>query len=215
MAHAPDSAHATHEPAPSQKPPLHPVPTAAFDVESTHACVPVTHDTTPSLHGFGFVAQLAPEVHATHAPELLQTSFVPQVVPAPRFVDASRQRCAPVEQSVTPFLQGVGFVVQLTPAEHALHEPSESQTSFVPHVVPGLLVASSTHVAVPEPQLSLPVLQGVGFVVHTEPSTQVMHPPLPSQTLPLPQVVPAPRGVPSPQAGAPLEQSTTPFLHAV
>jgi hypothetical protein len=212
---APDSAQATHAPEPSQKPPLQPVPTAALDDESTHACVPVTHDTTPSLQALGLVEQLAPAVHATHAPELLQTSFVPHVVPAPRFVAASRQRSTPVEQSVTPFLHGVGFVVQLAPAVHALQAPSESQTSFVPQLVPALFVASSTHVAAPEPQLSLPVLQGVGFVVHADPSTHAMHPPLPSHTLPVPQVVPAPRGVPSPQVGAPLEQSVTPFLQAV
>jgi len=46
--------------------------------------------------------QAAPTVQATHRPAVLQTKFVPQLVPAGRFVPVSVQTGAPVEQESVP-----------------------------------------------------------------------------------------------------------------
>jgi len=136
----------------AQTPPLHTmfVPQErpfAFGVESTQTEVPVAHDVTPFMHaGFGLVEQARPAVQAAHAPPL-QTRFDPQVVPF-GFGDVASfaQVSTPVEQEVVPLRHGSVFVVQASPAVHALHAPFR-QTRFVPQVMPfGSFVAELTQV---------------------------------------------------------------------
>ncbi len=114
---------------------------------STHTDVPVEHDVAPATHGFGFVEQLTPAVHAVHAPPL-QTASVPQVVPF-AFAAPSTQTDVPVEHEVVPSWQsGSGFAVQATPAVHAVHVPP-LQTWFVPQDVPFALATASMQVSAP------------------------------------------------------------------
>ena len=75
----------------------HAVPFALLPVWA-HTDAPVTHEVVPVLQMFvGW--QLAPAVHATHAP-LLQTWLVPHTVPLTRLVPASAQVMG--EQDVNP-----------------------------------------------------------------------------------------------------------------
>src|SRR5580765_1826282 len=60
-----------------------------------------------------------------------------------------------------------------------------------------------------------PLVPGLGLPVRDCPAVQAMQPPLPSQTMPLPQAVPADRLPKSRQTGAPVWQLTMPVLHAV
>jgi hypothetical protein len=70
----------------------------------------------------------APVVQVMHCPEPSQTLLVPHIVPPERFVAASRQRPAPVEQSTTPFLHAVGLFEHAMPASQAAHAPAAEQT---------------------------------------------------------------------------------------
>jgi hypothetical protein len=133
---APPRAQATQAAFPSQKPPLHGVPSVRFVVVSTHDCAPVAHDSTPALQGVGLFVHVPPCVHATQALELLQTMFTPQLWPVPRAVVVSLHTATPVAQSVLPPLQGEGFVVHAAIDVHALHAPVASQTWFVPQLLP-------------------------------------------------------------------------------
>jgi hypothetical protein len=63
-----------------------------------------------------------------------------------------------------------------------------------------------------EPHVCLPVLHGLGFVEHAAPAVQVMQPPSPSQTMPVPQPKPALSGGPSLQSTAPVEHFVTPCV---
>jgi len=66
---------------------------------STQTVTPVTHEVAPVLQWFvGW--QDVPAVHALHVP-LLQTMFVPQVVPFDRFCSVSEQLIAG-EQTCVP-----------------------------------------------------------------------------------------------------------------
>jgi hypothetical protein len=64
------------------------------------------------------------------------------------------------------------------------------------------------------PQVCLPVLHGSGLVEHAAPAVQVMQPPSPSQTLPVPQDVPAFSGGPLLQTAAPVEHFVRPCVQA-
>lgn len=79
----------------------HDVPLAT-SADSVHTTAPVVHDTVPVRHGFPVIVQLAPGLHAMHAPALVQTMSVPQLVPAARFVFLSVQVGVPVEQASAP-----------------------------------------------------------------------------------------------------------------
>jgi hypothetical protein len=80
-------------------------------VPSMHIDVPVTQDVTPLRHSDGLLVHACPAVHDTQVPVPLHTRLVPQLVPA-AVLPVSRQRGAPVVQSVTPVLQGEpGFVL--------------------------------------------------------------------------------------------------------
>ncbi len=171
---------------------------------STQTPPPLAHVMPPVLQGLGFEEHGMPDVHATHEPEPLQTSFVPQVTPGPVFVVPSSHAEAPVEHPVTPALQTFGLPVQTWPATHEVQTPDALQTRFVPQLVPGArLVVVLTQTGMPEPHCMTPVLQGSGLVVHAMPTTHALQSPCPSQTFPLAQARPASAGAPSPQCTLP------------
>jgi hypothetical protein len=76
-----------------------PLATSADSVQTT---APVVHETVPVRHGFPVIVQLEPGLHAIHAPALLQTMSVPQLVPAATFVFLSVQVGVPVEHASAP-----------------------------------------------------------------------------------------------------------------
>jgi uncharacterized membrane protein YvlD (DUF360 family) len=110
----------------------------------TQVSTPVAHEVMPVTQLFGFVEQARAAVQALQRP-LLQTWFVPQVVPFGMFVVVLTQVSMPVAHEVMPVTQLFGFVEQARAAVQALQTPP-LQTWFVPHVVPfGMGVAVSTH----------------------------------------------------------------------
>ena len=76
-----------------------PLATSADSVQTT---APVVHEVVPVRHGFPVTAQLAPGLHAMHAPALVQTLSVSQVVPAATLVFLSVHVGVPVEQASAP-----------------------------------------------------------------------------------------------------------------
>jgi hypothetical protein len=119
---------------------------------------------------------------------------------------------APVAHDVTPFLQGLGFVVHASPAAHATQVPEPLQTMSVPQPVPGALLPPSMQVCVPVVQAVTPFLHAVGFAVHALPAVHATHVPA-LHTIPVPQPVPFPLSVVSPHTGRPVVQEIEPFLH--
>jgi len=117
------------------------------------------------LQTFGFPVQAPPAVHATQAPDPLQTMLVPQLVPAD-LLPPSTQVIAPVEQEVVPFLQMLGLVVQAAPAVQAPQVPEPLQTMLVPQLTPAALLPPSTQVIAPVEQEDVPSLQLFGLPVH-------------------------------------------------
>jgi hypothetical protein len=124
--------------------------------------------------------------------------LVPHDVPADR-LPKSRQTGAPVKQLVMPVLHGVGLVEQFAFAVQAAQVPDPLHTMLVPQVVPPARSASSTQVWAPVAQEVVPVLHMFGLVAHDCPEAQATQPPLPSQTMPTPQLVPAAVFAPSTQ----------------
>ena len=98
-----------------------------------------------------------------------------------------------------PVLQGVGLVVQFAFAVQAMQVPDPLQTMLLPQPVPPGLLASSTQVWAPVAHEVMPVLQVFVLVVHACPALQATQVPLPSHTMPTPQLVPAAVAVPSVQ----------------
>jgi len=92
---------------PTQTPALHtmfvphevPLATSADSVQTT---APVVHETVPVRHGFPVIVQVEPGVHAMQAPVLLQTRFVPQLVPAATLVFLSVHVGVPVAHESAP-----------------------------------------------------------------------------------------------------------------
>jgi hypothetical protein len=78
------------------------VPLATFP-DSVQTGTPVLQVYPAVRQGLPLTVQAAPTVQATHAPEVLQTIFVPQLVPAVTFVPLSVQTGAPVEQESVPW----------------------------------------------------------------------------------------------------------------
>jgi hypothetical protein len=182
------------------------VPLATFPV-STHADTPVTHDVAPVLHTFvGW--QLTPPVHATQLP-VLQTLFVPQVVPLARLLPVSEQ-LIDGEQTVMPAWQR--FVgAQARPAVQATHTPV-LQTMFVPHIVPLATLPVSVQTGAPLVQTVAAVRQGLPLTVQLAPAVQATQLPEALQTLFVPQLVPAVTAVVlSLQTGVPVEQDSVPW----
>jgi hypothetical protein len=136
VAHPTESSHATQLPLPSQKPPGHAPPSATLVAESTHAGAPPTQVCVPVLQGLGFAVHALPAEHATQPPAPSQTLPAPHGAPEPRFVVASAQTGAPLEQSMMPSRHAVGFEVQGAEAVHATQPPSAAQTSSVPQLEP-------------------------------------------------------------------------------
>jgi hypothetical protein len=142
-----------------------------------------------------------PAVQSTHAPLPSQTLLLAQVVPAERF-PKSRQTGAPVWQLMMPVLHAFGFVEQFMLGVHAPHAPPPSQTMLVPQLVPPALAVPSTQVWAPVAHDVTPFLHAVGLVVQGWPALQPTQAPLPSQTMPTPQLVPAAVFAPSVQVVA-------------
>jgi hypothetical protein len=85
----------------------------ALLLPSAQTGAPLVQTIVPFLQaGFGLVVHVAPLVHATQLPALLQTMFVPQLAPAP-FCVPLLQTTIPVVQLTTPVKQGSGLLPQL------------------------------------------------------------------------------------------------------
>jgi hypothetical protein len=145
--------HATHDPA------LHTlfvpqtVPFERFWVVSEQVIVG-TQVIVPAWQGLAG-AQAIPAVQEAHAP-LLQTRFVPQLVPLATFPD-SVQTGAPVSQVVIPVRQGLLATVQSAPAWQATQLAVALQTLSLPQLVPTATeVPLSLHTGAPDEQASPP-----------------------------------------------------------
>ena len=179
---------------------------------SMHVIAPVVQDVVPFLQAApGFVVQLLPAVHVPHAPEPLQTMFVPQAVPAALLLPSTHV-IAPVVQDVVPFRQAAfGFVVHVLPAVHAPQTPEPLQTMFVPQLVPAALLVPLMQVIEPVVQDVVPFLQTVGLVVHAVPAVHAPHIPT-LQTRFVPHVVPFATFPVSAQTGTPVTHEVAPVL---
>jgi hypothetical protein len=187
---------------------------AALAVPSAHVCVPVAHEVTPLKQALGLPVQDEPAVQATHAPLPSHTMSLPQADPAAR-LPKSRQTGAPVWQLTMPVLQGVGLVVQFALAVQVMQVPDPLQTMLLPQAVPPALLASSTQVWAPVAHEVMPVLQAFVLVAHACPELQATQAPLPSQTMPTPQLVPAVVFAPSVQLVAVPLQVVLPCLQTL
>ena len=166
----PPAMHAAHAPALHTMFVPHDVPLGLFVVSSQ--ATPVAHDLVPFLHGFvGW--QLAPSVHAVHAPSL-HTRLVPHGVPF-GWLPVTPHTITPVVHTFAPVLHRfVGW--QLVPAVHAEHAPL-LHTMFAPHDVPFALFPPSAHAIAPVAHDVVPFLHG--FVCwHVIPAMQPPHAPL-------------------------------------
>ena len=126
---------------------------------SSQTEAPVAQLVSPWWQGFAGV-QARPAVQATQAPPL-QTWSAPQVAPSASGVAGtvlSTQVEVPVAQLVAPRTQGFAGV-QASPAVQATQAPA-LQTWSAPQVAPSRTFPLSVHTAVPEPQTTVPVLQG-------------------------------------------------------
>jgi hypothetical protein len=185
------------------------VPLATLPV-SAHTDAPVTHDVAPVLHTLvGW--QLTPPVHETQLP-VLQTLFVPQVVPLARLLPVSEQLIEG-EQTVMPAWQAFAGA-QARPAVQATHTPV-LHTMFVPHIVPLATLPVSVHTGAPLVQTVAAVRQGLPLTVQLAPAVQETQLPEALQTLFVPQLVPAATSVVlSLQTGVPVEQESVPWWQA-
>ncbi|MBM4781892.1 MAG: hypothetical protein GQE15_29790 [Archangiaceae bacterium] len=177
---------------------------------STQTALPVLQSMTPFLHAaLGFEVHPLPAEHALQNPPLHTPPG--HAVPLPLLLPSTHTGL-PVAQLIVPLRQAeFGFVVHDPPALQAAHVPA-LQTP-VGHVVPFALLLPSTHTALPDAQLMVPLRQALfGLVVHAAPSLHALHEPAlhtpPAQTVPLALLVP------STQVGVPLLHSTVPFLQA-
>lgn len=137
---------------------------------------------------------------------------MPQGVPA--FALAESRHCiAPVEQSLTPVLQGLpGLVVHAWLPTQVTHCPLPLQTRLLPQVMPPTTFVLSLQPGV-APHAVTPALHGnPGLLLHTMPAAQLMHVPW-LQILSVPQWVPAVTSSPSRHRGVPVVQDNDPFLH--
>jgi hypothetical protein len=126
-------------------------------VPSTQVMAPVEQEVVPFLQAVGLPVQVPPAVQATQEPEPLQTMLLPQLIPGDLLVVSSAQVMAPVEQDVVPFLQAVGFVVQLVPAVHETQPPEPLHTMLLPQLVPALFAVPLTQVGAPVVHEAMPL----------------------------------------------------------
>jgi len=179
---------------------------------SAQVIEPVVQEETPFLQMLGLPVHAPPAVQGTHAPEPLQTMFVPQLTPGLLLVP-STQTGAPLVQAIIPFLQALlGLVVQDMPAVQATQVPEPLQTMFVPQLAPADLLPPSMQVMAPVVHMVVPFRQGLGLPVQDMPAVQPMQLPEPLQTMLVPQLLPGDLLVPSMQVGAPVEHDVVPFL---
>jgi hypothetical protein len=128
---------ASHIAADVRTPPVHDW-SAPHDVPAgllplvTQSWLPVAHEVVPSLHGSDAV-HAVPAMQGMQLP-VLQTRFVPQLVPLGTAMPLSWQVAVPVVQVSDPVWQGL-LGVQAPPAMHGRHAPL-LQTRSVPHGVP-------------------------------------------------------------------------------
>jgi hypothetical protein len=184
----------------------HDVPFPTLPV-SAQTEAPVTHEVAPVLHRFSGW-QLAPAVHGVHVP-LLQTMFIPQVVPLTRFLFVSEQVIAG-EQACVPAWHGFAGV-QASPTVHETQLP-ELHTRFVPQEVPLATLPDSAQTGAPVLQVVVPVRQGLPVTAQFAPTVQATQAPAALQTRFVPQLVPAGTFVfVSVQTGVPVEQASVPW----
>jgi hypothetical protein len=175
---------------------------APLTAPSTHVTAPVAHDVMPEKQAPGLPVQDCPALQATQPPLPSHTMPAPQAVPGDR-LRKSRQTCVPVEQLLTPVLQGVGLPVQFAFAVQAAQVPEPLQTRLVPQLVPAGLSPPSAQVCAPVEHDVVPTLQVLGLPAHGSPLAHATHAPPPSQTWPTPQLTPAARFAPSAQLDTP------------
>lgn len=112
-------------------------------------------DCVPAWQRFVGV-QASPTVQDRQLP-LLQTRFVPQVVPLATFPD-SVQTGAPVLHVYPAVRQGLPVTVQAAPTVQSMHTPPVLQTLFVPQPVPAAtFVPLSVQTGAPVVQESVPL----------------------------------------------------------
>ena len=183
----------------------HGVPLATFPV-SAQTGTPVTHEVVPVLHVFAGW-QPVPAVQAPHVP-LLQTLFVPHVVPLARFLPVSEQVIVG-EQVCVPAWHGFAGV-QARPAVHDTQLPL-LHTRLVPHEVPLATFPAALQTGAPVVQAVAPVLHGMPVTVQLAPTVQAPQTPVALHTMFVPQLVPAGTFMfLSVQTGAPVEQASIP-----
>jgi hypothetical protein len=99
-----------------------------------------------------------PPMHAPFLQESPDVQAWPSLQPTPSGLLApSTQIWAPLEQSVVPFLQKVGLVVQAAFCVQEMQVPALLQTWLVPHMVPGALGVLFLQTAAPVVQSVIPV----------------------------------------------------------
>jgi len=183
----------------------HDVPFATLPV-SAHTDAPVTHDVAPVLHTLAGW-QLAPAVQFPQVP-LLQTLFVPQVVPLTRFRPVSEQVIDGEHVCVPAWHGFVGM--QAVPAVHEVQLPP-LHTMLVPHEVPSATFADSTQTGAPVLQVIVPVRHGLPLTAQVAPAVQAPHAPVALHTMLVPHEVPAATSVfLSVQTGAPVVHESAP-----
>lgn len=202
---APPAVHATQLPALHTMFVPHDVPFATLPV-SAQTEVPVTHEVAPVLQRFSGW-QLAPAVQGVHVP-LLQTMFVPQVVPLTRFRFVS-EHVIVGEQACVPAWHGFAGV-QVDPTVHDTQAPP-LHTRFVPQEVPLATFPDSAQTGAPVLHVVVPVRQGLPETAQLAPTVQATHAPAALQTMFVPQLVPAATRVPlSVQTPEPVVQESVP-----
>jgi hypothetical protein len=184
----------------------HDVPFAMLPV-SAQTGTPVTHEFVPVLHLFAGW-QLAPGTQSMHMPLVLQTLFVPQLVPPTRFLPVSEQ-VIDGEQACVPAWHAFDGM-QTWPTVQGTQLPL-LQTMFVPQLVPFATFPDSVQTGAPVLQVYPAVRQGLVLMVQDAPTVQSTHVPVGLQTLFVPQLVPAATFVLlSVQTGDPVEQASVP-----
>jgi hypothetical protein len=161
----------------TQLPPLHtwllphPVPSATLPVKP-QVDAPVLQVVWPFWQELPPGWQATPAVQALQAP-LLQTWFVPQVIPLALLPDWM-QTDVPVSHDVCPARQTLLPGLQPAPAVHATQLPP-LQTLLFPHVVPSATFAAFTHVEVPLAHDDVPVWQTLPFGLQAAPAVHGPH----------------------------------------
>jgi hypothetical protein len=178
--------HAPHTPLSHTMPVPHAVPLPTLVPVSTQRGEPIEQSMEPLWHG-SIGVQIAPWLHALHAPAPSQTMFAPHGEPAGAFEPVSVHTAMPVEHDVVPTWHAFGGT-QVEPWAQEAHAPL-LQTRLAPQDVPLVaLLPVSMHVEVPLAHEVVPVWHA--FVgVHADPAVHAVHAPV-SQTAFVPHGAP-------------------------